>query len=143
ELDAIQTRWTRVADILHVVVDIAHETRVPIRGGASVSKAVELLECHQALPAKSQLRADWSRFRDVAHLITGAAQIARETLKHSTQRSTSTILASVLLAPEAVLAFALSFQEFGLTYKPYRQTASLLPADSLWRVPRAAGAEDL
>ncbi len=143
QLDDIQMRWIRVADILHVVVDMAYDTRVQIRGGTSVSKAVELLECHRALPAKSQLRADWSRFRDVAHLITAAAHIACEGAERTRDRTTLAILTPILLAPEAVLSIALGFQEFGLTTKPYRQTTSLLPTDTLWRVPRSAGPENL
>src|SRR5436309_10067954 len=41
ELNTIQPRWPRVADVLQMVVDISHEKRAPITGGASVSKALD------------------------------------------------------------------------------------------------------
>src|SRR5262249_2130090 len=43
KLGPIQKRWPRVADILQMVVDIHHENRARIPGGASVSKAFDVL----------------------------------------------------------------------------------------------------
>jgi hypothetical protein len=58
KLDAIQKRWPRVADILQLVVDIHHEKRAPIPGGASISKAVDVLQGNSTLPRRAQLSKD-------------------------------------------------------------------------------------
>src|ERR1700693_473835 len=39
QLEKIQGQWPRVADVFQMIVDIAHETRIKIRGGTSISKA--------------------------------------------------------------------------------------------------------
>jgi hypothetical protein len=43
KLESIQKRWPRVADVLQTVVDIHHEKRASISGGASISKALDVL----------------------------------------------------------------------------------------------------
>jgi hypothetical protein len=58
KLDEIQKRWPRVADILQLVVDIHHEKRAPIPGGASISKAVDVLQGNSTLPRRAQLSKD-------------------------------------------------------------------------------------
>jgi hypothetical protein len=143
QLDKIQPHWAKVADVLQIIIDIGYEKRIPIPGGASVSKAVEMLEIEKAVPAQSRLRANWSRFRDVAHLITAAAYIAREGAERAPDQIALATLTPVLLAPEAMLALALGFQAFGLIFKPFRQKASLLPAETLWRIPTMTGPEKL
>ena len=135
KLIEVQERWPHVADVLQTVVDIHYERRGVIPGGASVSKAQDLLRGYSALPRKSRLAKDWSDFRDVSHLIAAAAAVASASGERFKQRHASAVLAPALLVPEVVVALAHSFQEFGLGFHAYRQTFSILPADTLWRVP--------
>jgi hypothetical protein len=136
KLSSVQARWSRVADVLQMVVDIHHEKRAPIRGGGSISKALDVLRGYPSLPRKSQLSKDWSDFRDVAHLITAAAAIASNTK----QKEAAAVLTPVLLAPELVLAFGLAYQEFGLSFKPHGKRLPILPPESLWRIPATENA---
>ena len=137
KLGAVQNRWPRVADVLQLIIDISQETRGPIRGGASISKAYDVLRGHRALPRKSQLSKDWRDFRDVAHLIAAAAAIASACRGKPAQQGGSAVLTPVLLVPEVVLALGLAYQEFGLSFKPHGQREPVLPPETLWRVPRA------
>src|SRR5262245_32321383 len=111
--------------------------RRPIPGGASISKAYDLLKGHSALPRKSQLSKDWSEFRDVAHLIAAAAVIA---FASRDQQAASAVLTPVLLVPDVVLAFGIAYQEFGLSLRPHGQRDPVLPPETLWRIPDAQDA---
>jgi hypothetical protein len=133
KLESIQKRWPRVADVLQMVVDIHHENRAAIVDGASISKAIDVLMGHSSIPRRARLSQDWSDFRDVSHLIAAAAAVAFACREHT---ESPALLWPVLLAPEVVLGLGLAFQEFGLTIKPYRQRVSLLPAQTMWRIPK-------
>jgi hypothetical protein len=80
EVGRVQSKWILVADIFHVIVDIAHDHRISLNGGPSISKAIELCEMEHKMPGHSQLRSAWSDFRDVGHLIAASAYLAREAL---------------------------------------------------------------
>jgi hypothetical protein len=73
EIAGVQRRWLLVADIFQMIVDMAHDDRIALRGGPSISKAIELCEIEHTMPGHSQLRKAWSDFRDVAHLIAATA----------------------------------------------------------------------
>jgi hypothetical protein len=143
KLKAIQQRWPRLADVLQRVVDIKHETRRAIPGGASISKAYDLLRGYAALPRKSRLSKDWSDFRDVAHLIAAAAEIAFACRKATDQNKLSAVLTPVLLVPEVVVAFGIAYQEFGLSFKPHGQRNPILSPETLWHIPSAQDASIL
>ncbi len=76
EINQMQRKWLWVADIFQLTVDMAYEKRIVLRRGSSISKAIELCEVERGLPGHSQLRAAWSEFRDVAHLLAAAARFA-------------------------------------------------------------------
>jgi hypothetical protein len=57
EIGQVQRKWLLTADIFQSIVDMAFDKRIAVRGGASVSKAVELCEIERGLPGHSQLRA--------------------------------------------------------------------------------------
>ena len=76
EINQLQRRWLLTADIFQLIADMASDEQAVLRGAASVSKAVDLCEIEQKLPGHSQLRAAWSEFRDVAHLLTASAFLA-------------------------------------------------------------------
>jgi hypothetical protein len=133
DLEKIQNKWPRVADIFQTTVDIAYEKRIVIRGGTSISKAIYLVEAENGLPGRSQLSAVWSEFHDVAHLITAGAYLAHRALKQ-VKAQVSSILGTFLLAPEIVLAIGFGFQRFGLTTYPHGRKQSILDPNSLWRI---------
>jgi hypothetical protein len=141
-LENAQEQWTRVADIFHVIVDIAHEKRIKIRGGPSIAKAVDLVEDAHGLPGRSQLTAAWSNFRDVAHVITAAAHLAHCAVTARDDARAASILSAMLLVPDVVIPLAGAFQQFGLTTFPHGRNTPILP-DTLWRIPEARLPENL
>lgn len=135
EISQIQRKWLLVADIFQMTVDMAFDERVALRRGASVSKAVDLCEIERGLPGHSQLRSAWSEFRDVAHLLTGAAQLAHEALAHGVTADEVSILNTIWIAPDIVLALAFGLQVFGLQPKPIQKEQPILLPDEVWRIP--------
>jgi hypothetical protein len=135
EISQLQRKWLWVADIFQFTVDMAFEQRITLRRGSSISKAIELCEIEHGLPGHSQLRAAWSEFRDVAHLLTASAQLAHEGFAHGSSVDEASILNAIWIAPDIALALAYGLQEFGLQPKPIRKEPSILRTDTLWCVP--------
>jgi hypothetical protein len=135
EISQIQRKGLLVADIFQTTVDMAFDERIALRRGASVSKAIDLCEIERGLPGHSQLRGAWSEFRDVAYLLAASAQLAHKGLAHTGSSNESSILNTVWIAPDVVLALAYGLQEFGLQPKPVRKESSILKPETLWRVP--------
>jgi hypothetical protein len=84
------------------------------------------------------LAKDWSDFRDVSHLIAAAAMIAFTCREKAVDARASAVLTPVLFVPEVVLGIGLAFQEFGLAFKPHAQRVSILPSNTLWRIPKTS-----
>jgi hypothetical protein len=135
KLVRIQNRWQRVADVMQMVIDIHHDKRGPIRGGASISKALDVLQNYNALPVKSRLSRDWSDFRDVAHLVAAAAAIAAAGQQRTDQVEAGALLTPVLYVPEVVLALGLAYQRFGLSFRPHGGSAPIISSETSWRIP--------
>jgi len=135
EIGQVQRKWLLTADIFQSIVDMAFDKRIALRRGASVSKAVDLCELEQRLPGHSQLRGAWSEFHDVAHLLAAGAYLAHVGLSDDGSKEEASILNSIWIAPEIVLALAYGLQQFGLQPKPIRNESSILKPDTLWRVP--------
>ena len=134
EIGQVQRWWFWVADIFQLIVDMDHDERAVLRGGSSISKAIDLCECEPNLPGHSQLRGAWSELRDVAHLLAASAHLAHEGLVRADTHDAS-ILKAIWIAPDAVLALAYGMQEFGLHPKPIAKEPSILRPDKLWRIP--------
>lgn len=134
EISQIQRRWLLVADIFHVIIDMAFDKRAVLRGGPSISKAIDLCECEHKLPGHSQLRGAWSEFRDVAHVLAASAYLAHEGLARATAAHEASILKAIWSAPDAVLTLAYGLQEFGLETKPIQKKSPILNPDGLWRL---------
>ena len=117
EIAGVQRRWLLVADIFQMIVDMAHDDRIALRRGPSISKAIELCEIEQKMPGHSQLRKAWSDFRDVAHLMVAGAYLAHKGLAKAAAHETS-ILKAIWIAPDAVLALASGFQEIFSPIQP-------------------------
>ncbi len=135
EIHHVQHQWLLVADIFQLVVDMAYDERVVLRRGPSISKAVDLCEFEHGLPGHSQLRAAWSNFQDVAHLLTASAYLAHEGLAQVATANEASILKAIWIAPDSVLALAYGLQEFGLQPKPIRKESPILKPAELWRIP--------
>lgn len=135
EIKQIQRRSVWVADIFQLIVGMDYDECAVLRGGTSISKAIDLCECEPNLPGHSQLRGAWSELRDVAHLLAASAHLAHEGLARAGAHDAS-ILNAIWIAPDAVLALAYGLQEFGLQPKPIAKETSILRPDKLWRVPK-------
>jgi hypothetical protein len=138
KLVRIQDRWPRVADVMQMIVDMHHDKRGPIRGGASISKALDVLQNYKVLPVKSRLSRDWSDFRDVAHLVTATAAIAAAGKERTEQEEAAAVLTPLLYVPEVVLALGRAYQQFGLSLRPHVGSGPVLPPKSLWFIPNDA-----
>jgi hypothetical protein len=134
EIGQVQRRWLWVADIFQLIVDMAYDERAVLRGGTSISKAIDLCECEQSLPGHSRLRAAWSEFRDVAHLLAAGAYLAHEGMARAATADEASIIKAIWIAPDAVLAFAYGLQEFGLEPKAIQKGAPILDPNGLWRL---------
>jgi hypothetical protein len=62
--------------------------------------------------------------------------VANECCEQTKHPQASAVLAPLYFVPEVILGLGLTFQEFGLGFKPYRQRASILPSKTLWRIPK-------
>lgn len=117
-----------------MLVDMSYDKRIELRGGPSISKAVDLLEAAKKTPSHTLYRRAWAKFRNVAHLIAASTIIASQA-QETGAREAGVIIKVILLAPEAVLALAAGYQDFGLQHKSHGQKESVLPSDTLWRLP--------
>jgi hypothetical protein len=134
QLVRAQSRWRHVADIMQFVVDMDKDPHLRMAGGASISKAQDLTQQHYGVPTKTIYVTSWSAYRHVAHLVAAAAWLSREAHKqHGSQPGS--IIAAVLLAPEAVIRLAASYQQFGLSLLAHGLRRPVLDPENLWRVP--------
>jgi hypothetical protein len=143
EAGDFQGQWNAVADVFQTVVDLAKDRTLTLRAGASLSKAIDLCEMHQSVRGHSQLRAAWARFRDVAHLIVAAANLASRAkdAKEAEEGGDgepavgASIGAALLIAPDAVACLATGYEMFGLAHLSFAQREPLLSPGTTWRVP--------
>jgi hypothetical protein len=142
EIAQVDRKWLMVADIFQMIVDMAHDERAMLRRGPSISKAIDLCELEKVMRGHSQLRGAWSEFRDVAHLVAAAAYLAYESLVHARAVEEATLLNSIWLAPDAVLALAQGLQVFGLQPRTIQKEQPILRPDKLWRIPGTHGPKD-
>lgn len=134
EIGQVQRRWVLVADIFHMIVDVAHDDRITLKGGPSISKAIELCEMEHKMPGHSQLRDAWADFRDVGHLVAASAYLAHEALVKVPGHEAS-IMKAVCIAPDAVIALASGFQEFWLQRYLGRKEPRTMQQGNLWQIP--------
>jgi hypothetical protein len=131
ELERAQRRWARAAAVLQFVVDLDHAP-MRLRGGASISKAIDLTQRRETLPTRTVFVNSWSAYRNVAHLLAASVYLSAEANKIRPGHSP---LAAARRAPEAVIRLAASYQHFCLTHRSHGQGQTLLDPDVLWRVP--------
>ncbi len=120
--------WEPTADVLQMLVDTSDPT-LKLRGGPSISKAIELCADDRSGGSQSQIRRCWGDFREVAHLLAAGAVLAKQVPEGG-----GSIFSAAWHAPDSLLAIASGFQMFGLDLKPHGQLEGALPS-SLWRIP--------
>ena len=117
-----------------MIVDMAYDDRISLNRRPSISKAIELCELQHKMPGHSQLRNAWSDFRDVGHLIAAGAYLAHEASVKIPGHEAS-ILKAVWIAPDAVIALAIGFQEFWLQHDLGKNEKGNICRGDLWRIP--------
>ena len=127
ELPPIEKKWRPVADVYCRVVDMHDDERLSLRGGPSVSKAIDLCEYELEGRSRAQLYRHWHDFHRVGYLIAAGALLAE-------QVSTSIFIVS-WLAPDAVLSVAAGFEDFGLSLKSHSRVEKLISYDTAWLLP--------
>jgi hypothetical protein len=132
ELARVQGRWAHVADVLQLVVDISYAP-VKVRGGASISKAMDVTQRREALRTKTVFIKSWSAYRSVAHFVAASAYLSWEATKDRVGARSA--LTAVLLAPEAVTRLAASYYQFVLTHRSHGQKQPMIDPEVLWNMP--------
>jgi hypothetical protein len=125
--------WITAGYILFMVFLMDKFHSKELRGGASVSKAVELLENHSGtnIPGnRKDIMNCWSDFKPVSHF--GAAL---NILSVAMQGDAGALGNLFNEAPGRILSIAKVFQEFGLRFKAHGKAASILPDVSTWTIP--------
>jgi hypothetical protein len=150
-LRRIQADWTRVADILSLHYDIfvgGHQVR---RRGSSIAKAIALAEANSATRGLgvANLWNCWKAYKDVAHLVTAASIVCSEVRCRAKRRSSDKPFGEfgldadqfqpftiTMIMPNLVLAVALWWQDYGLTYLPHSRSEPILDPATVWRIRR-------
>ncbi len=144
-LRQIQADWTRVADIFNLHYDLTVGSHQSRRGGPSIGKAIELAAAQSKGrgTGKANLWDRWTRYKDVAHLVTAATIISADAYerakvkpfgKYGLAREQLQPFPIAMLLPDFVLSVALFLQDYGLTNVPHAREEPMLDPDTLWRI---------
>jgi hypothetical protein len=143
KLKTIQQHWARVADIVHLHYDLAQGQHQKRRGGASVGKAIALIDAKARSKGTSaaKLWDIWKRYKDAAHLITAAILVSAEAQTRNRKEPFGIRLHQfqpyrmALLMPEFVISVALTIEKYGLEFVTHSSAEPLFDPQSLWRIP--------
>ena len=143
KLKLIQQHWARVADIVHHHFDFDRGQHQKTRGGASVGKAIALIDAiaKSKGTGAAKLWDIWKSYKDVAHLITATVLISGEaTARHRKAPYQAKLhqfqpYRMAMLLPELVISVAMSIESYGLQYVAKGGTAPMFDPETLWRVP--------
>jgi hypothetical protein len=146
KLGRIQNDWLRIADVLHLLCDLAEGRHQARRGGPSVGKAITLVAAiaRSRGTKASNLWRIWSAYKNVAHVVTAATLICAEARSVSRNQPVGPLGLSVnqiipfqmaMLMPDLVLAVALEFERHGLSVVPHARAEPALDPEALWRIP--------
>jgi hypothetical protein len=98
---------------------------------------------------KSILWKLWSKYQDVAHVVTAAVLVAAEVKHRHRQKPFRRPLYDlvpfqlVMFVPELIIAVALEFQRFGLQNLPYSRDEPSLSLETLWQIPIDCNVESI
>jgi len=139
----IQQHWARVADIVHMHSDLAQGRHQERRGGASVGKAIALIDVNAKSKGtgSAKLWEIWKTYKDVAHLVTAAVLVCADAQTRHRMAPFRLKLHQfqpyrmAMLLPELVISVAMTIERYGLEYLAHGRTEPLLDSESLWRIP--------
>jgi hypothetical protein len=137
-LTIIQQHWARVADIVHLHNDLVHGRHQERRGGASVGKAISLIDANAKSKGTgtAKLWEIWTTYKDVAHLVTAAVLVSAEAkTRHQVAPFLLQPYRMAMLLPELVISVAMTFENQGLQRVAYGRTEPMFDPASLWRIP--------
>jgi hypothetical protein len=137
-LTTIQQHWARVADIVHLHYDLVHGRHQARRGGASVGKAISLIDANARSKGTgaAKLWEIWTTYKDVAHLITAACLLSWDAkTRHQVPPFLLQPYRMAMLLPEVVISVAMTFENHGLQQVAYGRTEPTFDPASLWRIP--------
>jgi hypothetical protein len=137
-LTIIQQHWARVADIVHLHYDLVHGLHQERRGGASVGKAISLIDANATTKGTgaAKLWEIWTTYKDVAHLITAAVLVSAEAkTRHHVAPFLLQPYRMAMLLPELVIAIAMTFETHGLQRIAKGRTEPMFDPESVWRIP--------
>jgi hypothetical protein len=121
--------------LLQTLARLRADPRVQARGGASISKAKDVIDASRRGANRQRLEADWSRFRDIAPLATATATLAAVAVNQTGDKSLGDPIYPIFFDPESVLCMASIFQQLGLSLIPHGRSEPILPPETLWRLP--------
>src|SRR5262249_30503201 len=118
----IEQHWARVADMVHLHMDLTHSGRQRRRGGPSLSKSIALIDANAKTKGTgaAKLWEIWRVYKDVAHLVTATLLVAAEAQTQHRRAPYGLRLHQfqpyrmAMLLPDLVLAVAMSIEEYGL-----------------------------
>ena len=122
KLKLIQQHWARVADIVHLHLDLARGGHQQRRGGPSLAKAISLIaaNANSKGTGSAKLWEIWKAYKDVAHLVTAAVLVAAEVQTRHRSAPYGLKLHQfqpyrmAMLLPDPVLSVAMSLETYGL-----------------------------
>jgi hypothetical protein len=139
----IQQHWARIADIVHLHHDLTQGQHQKRRGGASVGKAISLINASAKSKGTgtAKLWEIWKTYKDVAHLVTGAvlvsgeAQTRHRMSPYGLRLHQFQPLRMAALVPELVISVAMTVESYGLEEVAHGRAESLFDPNSFWRIP--------
>jgi len=135
EIAAARVAWKNVADLMQTLARLHADPRAQERGGASISKAKDVINASKRGANRQRLEADWSTFRDIAPLATATATLAAFAVHQTKDKSLGDPIYPIFFDPESVLCMASIFQRLGLSLIPHGRSESILSHDTLWQLP--------
>lgn len=139
ELEANAPSWCATGQLLYTIrsIDRFHGD---VRGGASVHKAVELLErfikAEDAIKDRTRIMKAWARYKPVAHLCAAYTEaMAIAVMYRGAVEKDIMDGAPFFSGLGRTLAVARDYQNFMTTFVPQAQRTPLVPEESVLKVP--------
>ena len=136
EIEAAQQSWINVGDLMLTLARLdANSPSDAIRGGPSIVKAKHIVADNPNAPNLDRLAADWSAYRNVAHLIAATCFLATLVAQDQPNRPLVPVDRAVFADPGTLLCIAARLQTFGIESHPVSRFEPFLSPKSTWRVP--------
>src|SRR5262245_28513531 len=113
EIAAARVAWRNVADLMQTLARLHADPRVQARGGASLSKAKDVIDASKRGANRQRLESDWSKFRDIAPFATATATLAAVAVNRTGDKTLGDPIYPIFLDPESVRAWHPCFRSSG------------------------------